>query len=47
VLQITNVLNTRLKNKGATLGSAVNLIKGIINYGWKLKFRRSGIISLT
>lgn len=31
VLQIINVLNTKLQNKGATLGSAVNLIEGIIN----------------
>uniref|UniRef100_A0A2S2PNG2 Zinc finger MYM-type protein 1 n=2 Tax=Schizaphis graminum TaxID=13262 RepID=A0A2S2PNG2_SCHGA len=30
VLQIINVLNTRLQNKGATLGSAINLIEGII-----------------
>ncbi|KAL4153694.1 hypothetical protein QTP88_001527 [Uroleucon formosanum] len=30
VLQIINVLNTRLQNKGATLGSAVSLIEGII-----------------
>lgn len=30
VIQIINVLNTRLQNKGATLGSAVSLIQGII-----------------
>lgn len=30
VLQIINILNTKLQNKGATLGTAVNLIEGVI-----------------
>jgi len=30
VLHIINVLNTKLQNKGATLGSTVSLIEGII-----------------